>query len=215
MTGPHPVPALAASRTELYNAGMGMPPVPMLVYALAMIASRFAFRHRERVAASGGSSARSISWRGALLCLLPIGLMQLGPFIEYVLRAQGWLQPQLSDPMAFPSTATSGLLVFAVGTALAAVGIWQMAGAWHRDPNALCTSGLYSAIRHPMYAGYLVQGAGCALMLGALWSWALYGLALLMIFVRIVIEDRELAGSFPAAFPAYRDRVKRLVPFVF
>jgi len=50
--------------------------------------------------------------------------------------------------------------------------------------------------------------------LGSLWSWLLYGPAVALIFVRIVTEDRELAGLFPEEFPGYRARVKRLVPWV-
>jgi len=198
---------------------MQWPPLPMLVYALALIASRFAFRHREHMAVSEGDSAgrsgRPGPWRGALLCLLPMAIMQLGPFIEFMLRAAGLLQPFIGKPRAFPPTITTGLLVFAAGTALSAMAARQLRDAWGRDPSRLCTSGLYSVLRHPMYAGYLIQGVGCALMLGAVWSWGLYGLAVPLIFVRIVVEDRELAGTFPATFPAYRERVKRLVPFIF
>jgi len=52
-------------------------------------------------------------------------------------------------------------------------------------------------------------------MLGAIWSWALYGLAVPFMFGRIAVEDRALAERFPEEFKAYRARVRRRVPLVF
>ncbi|HOX07180.1 MAG TPA: isoprenylcysteine carboxylmethyltransferase family protein, partial [Planctomycetota bacterium] len=124
-------------------------------------------------------------------------------------------RPALPEGAPLPPTMIAGLLVFAAGTLVAAVAARQLAAAWRDDSRGLCTSGLYAVVRHPMYAGYLLQGAGYSLMLGAIWSWALYGLVVPLLFARILVEDREMAGLFPAAFPAYRGRVRRLVPFIF
>ena len=191
-------------------------PVALLVYALVLAVSRMAFRHRDCLRSEPDGAPRAGRWRGGLLCLLPLAMMQLIPFFEYMLRYQGFLGPPLAGPPLFiPATAGSRLLVFAAGTALAAVASRQLGRAWQASPGTLLTGGLYSVIRHPMYAGYLAQGVGCLLMLGALWSWACYGLAVPFIFGRIAVEDRELAELFPEEFPGYRARVRRLVPLVF
>jgi len=132
-------------------------PLVLLVYALVLAVSRMAFRHRDCLRTEPDGAPRPGRWRGALLCLLPLAMMQLIPFFEYMLRFRGFLGPPLpGPPLLIPATAGSGLLVFAAGTALAAVASRQLGRAWRESPGALFTGGLYSVVRHPMYAGYLV-----------------------------------------------------------
>lgn len=188
---------------------------PVIVYVLAVVASRLAFRHRERALAeapegSGGGPPGGHG-EGVLFCLLPLSLMQLSPCVEFVLRYWGLIPGYTRE---WPPALGPGLLVFAAGTALAAVAARQLARGWEESPGELVTTGLYGHLRHPMYAGYIVQGAGCMLMLGVLWSWALYGLALLLVFWRTVREDRELAAARPAEFAIWKGRVKRFIPRV-
>ncbi len=192
-------------------------PMAVWIYVTAMIGSRFAFRHRECVTAAPEGSLPESPWRGAILCLLPLGLMQLGPFVEYILRYRAAVEAGVPAHLAkaLPATMYAGTLVFFAGTVLAAVASRHLAESWSEDSDALCTGGLYAIIRHPMYAGYLIQGAGCGLMMGAVWAWALYGLAAGLILLRVFAEDRDLARRAPAAFQAYSARVRRLLPFVF
>lgn len=194
---------------------------PAYVYLALIFLSRMAFRHRECVRATGGGAAGRTGperLRGALFCLAPLALMQLGPLVEYVLRFKGVIGPAPSDAgffaMMSPGNAAAGLVLFAAGTALATAASRQLARAWGEAPGTLYTGGTYAIIRHPLYAAYLGQGAGCMLMLGAAWSWALYGLAVLLILVRAAQEDRELAARFEA-YQEYRRRVKRFIPGLF
>lgn len=194
---------------------------PIYAYLAMMFLSRLAFRQRECVragAADAGGAARAGRWGGALFCLAPLGLMQFGPLVEYVLRYKGLLGPAPGGDGFFammkPGWSLAGLMLFALGTALAAAASRQLARAWGEAPGTLCTGGVYAVIRHPLYAAYLVQGAGCCLMLGARWSWAAWGLAALLILVRVAAEDREMAARFEA-FGEYSRRVKRLLPGVF
>jgi protein-S-isoprenylcysteine O-methyltransferase Ste14 len=190
-----------------------MSPMALYAYVALILLSRLAFRHRELVATGEDAPPAARPWQRGLLCLLPLALMQLGPFCEFFLRYRETMRGPIWTGRVPPSMAP-GAVLFVAGTALAAVASRQLARGWQSDSGQLVTSGLYSCIRHPMYAGYLVQGAGCLLMLGSLWSWLLYGPAVALIFVRIVTEDRELAGLFPEEFPGYRARVKRLGPWV-
>jgi protein-S-isoprenylcysteine O-methyltransferase Ste14 len=137
--------------------------------------------------------------------------MQLAPCVEFVL---GYKRIVPGFVEGCPPTFGPGLMVFALGTALAAVAARQLARGWREAPGELVTTGLYAYLRHPMYAGYIVQGAGCMLMLGAVWSWALYGLAILLVFWRTIREDREMAAVRPAEFAVYRAKVKRFIPGV-
>jgi protein-S-isoprenylcysteine O-methyltransferase len=81
--------------------------------------------------------------------------------------------------------------------------------------HQLVTSGPYAVARHPIYTGLLLAVAGTALAEG---EW--HGiLALIVIVLALMIkmsqEERLMMQAFPAAYPAYRERVKALIPGVF
>jgi protein-S-isoprenylcysteine O-methyltransferase Ste14 len=194
--------------------------MPIYVYFALILLSRAFFRHRECIRASGregGARAGGGRAVGALLCLLPLAIMQLSPFFEYWVR----LWPIRRDDAARdffalvgPGGFASGAMLFAAGVALAARASRQLARAWSEAPGELFTGGIYSVVRHPLYAGYLVQGAGCMLILGARLVWALYAVAAVLVLVKVLLEDRELERCFPQ-FPEYAKRTKRLLPGVF
>jgi protein-S-isoprenylcysteine O-methyltransferase Ste14 len=191
---------------------------PIYIYFGMVLFSRLLFRHRECVRAASRGPVGWSRLQGVLLCLGPLALMQLAPFAEYWLRYRGVIGPGRGSDDFFalvgPANMASGAALFAAGVLLAGRASRQLAAAWRETPGQLCTAGIYSLVRHPLYAGYLVQGAGCMLTLGSRWSWIGYGLAAVLILLRIWLEDRELAGRFPESADYFR-RVKRLVPGVF
>jgi protein-S-isoprenylcysteine O-methyltransferase Ste14 len=75
----------------------------------------------------------------------------------------------------------------------------------------LRTTGVYACVRHPIYTGLLLGGAGVVLLGGRpsrVWVWV--GL-LVLLWGKTRLEERKLA----ARFPGYRDyaaRTPRLVP---
>jgi protein-S-isoprenylcysteine O-methyltransferase Ste14 len=74
--------------------------------------------------------------------------------------------------------------------------------------------GLYSIIRHPMYASYLVLFTGY-LLFNATWlNFLLYVFALIFLFLRIEQEEKHLSQD--AGYRSYKERVRfRLIPFVY
>ncbi len=82
------------------------------------------------------------------------------------------------------------------------------------DEQRVITTGPYSVVRHPMYAGASLLLLASALALG---SWAALPLALLVILVvavRLLDEEKFLTASLPG-YDAYRRHVRyRLVPFI-
>jgi protein-S-isoprenylcysteine O-methyltransferase Ste14 len=80
--------------------------------------------------------------------------------------------------------------------------------------HTIVTTGPYTYVRHPMYAGAVFLLLGIPLLLG---SW--YGLALAFVLIiafgyRAVMEERTLAAQFPE-YPQYAARVRyRLIPLV-
>ncbi len=190
------------------------------IYFGMIFVSRVLFKHRELVRAAGpgikGQSGPE-KRRGACFCLLPLALMQITPLVEYWIRY--W--PIRDDAGAKDlfavspiGNAAAGVILFVAGTLVAARASRQLARAWREAPGALYVAGLYSVIRHPLYAAYLLQGAGCMMMLGSRWTWIAYVLAAALVLVRVFQEDRELASQYPA-FEAYSSRVKRLMPGIF
>ncbi len=76
------------------------------------------------------------------------------------------------------------------------------------------TRGAYRFVRHPLYSAYILTETGYLLENPSLRNWCLFGIVMAFQAVRIVEEERTLAGD-----PAYRDyclRVRsRVVPYVF
>jgi protein-S-isoprenylcysteine O-methyltransferase Ste14 len=75
----------------------------------------------------------------------------------------------------------------------------------------LRTTGVYACVRHPIYSGLLLGGAGLVLLSGRLtrvWVW----LALLaLLWLKVGLEERALAARF-ADYDAYAAATPRLVP---
>jgi protein-S-isoprenylcysteine O-methyltransferase Ste14 len=82
--------------------------------------------------------------------------------------------------------------------------------------HELIVRGPYRYVRHPMYSGLLMMIIGGALFL-ARPGGAIVVLALLAFFRMLVVpkEEAVLMKHFPDDYPAYKRKVKALVPFVF
>lgn len=76
------------------------------------------------------------------------------------------------------------------------------------------STGPYAHVRHPMYSGMILFFTGVPLLLGSWWGLALVPLFLVLIAVRISIEERTLRDGLPG-YADYAARVRyRLLPGV-
>ncbi|SFI18013.1 isoprenylcysteine carboxylmethyltransferase family protein [Bradyrhizobium sp. Gha] len=76
------------------------------------------------------------------------------------------------------------------------------------------SSGPYAHVRHPMYSGMLMFFAGVPLILGSWWGLAIAPILVLLIAVRISIEERTLIAGL-SGYADYAARVRyRLMPGV-
>jgi protein-S-isoprenylcysteine O-methyltransferase Ste14 len=83
-----------------------------------------------------------------------------------------------------------------------------------KDEPELVTSGPYHLVRHPIYSGILLAGAGTAVALS--WQWLIVvALAGIYFVYSATVEERYLTEQFPDAYPMYRRSTKMLVPLVF
>ena len=118
-----------------------------------------------------------------------------------------------------PPRALLGLLLFALGLGFAIWARVNIGRNWgtpmtQKDEPELVTSGPYHLVRHPIYAGILVAGAGTAVALSWLWLIAV-GLAGIYLLYSATIEERYLTEQFQDAYPAYKRSTKMLLPFIF
>jgi protein-S-isoprenylcysteine O-methyltransferase Ste14 len=118
-----------------------------------------------------------------------------------------------------PWRAGLGLFLFVLGLGFAVWARLHIGRNWgtpmsQKDEPELVTSGPYHLVRHPIYSGILLAGAGTALALNWLWLVAVL-LAGMYFIYSATVEERYLTEQFPDTYPAYRRSTKMLVPFIF
>ncbi|UVO39369.1 isoprenylcysteine carboxylmethyltransferase family protein [Bradyrhizobium arachidis] len=76
------------------------------------------------------------------------------------------------------------------------------------------STGPYAHVRHPMYSGMIMFFAGVPLLLGSWWGLAVAPVLLILLAIRIHIEERTLRAGLPG-YSDYAARVRyRLLPGV-
>ncbi len=85
-----------------------------------------------------------------------------------------------------------------------------------QEGHVLVTGGIFSKIRHPMYAAHLVWGLAQPLLL---WNW-LVGFSMLLFSIplylyRIPREEKMMEAEFGGEYRRYRQRTGRFFPKVF
>jgi protein-S-isoprenylcysteine O-methyltransferase Ste14 len=83
-----------------------------------------------------------------------------------------------------------------------------------KEGHELVQTGPYAIVRHPIYAGLLLAMFGTALTLQTVASYASVALGLIAIIIRVSVEERLMQERFGDVHAAYRQRTKRLIPFV-
>ena len=115
----------------------------------------------------------------------------------------------------------AGLALYAAGFLLMAwalitlAGNYQPGGSAPRSEDRMVVNGPYKLIRHPMYAAALGISLGLS---GLVQSWAFFGvfcIYLALILPLIAIEEAGLRKAYGEELVAYRQKTKRLIPFVY
>jgi protein-S-isoprenylcysteine O-methyltransferase Ste14 len=83
-----------------------------------------------------------------------------------------------------------------------------------KEKHELVQRGPYGVVRHPIYAGMLLAVLGTAMTTGSLASYLGFICMLIGLLIRVQSEDRLMATHFPEAHSAYRERTRKLVPFI-
>ena len=76
----------------------------------------------------------------------------------------------------------------------------------------LVTTGVLSAVRHPIYLGFVLLDAGMALVAANALGAALFALSVAGLVIRARNEERELAAKFGKKYSGYARRVPGFIP---
>jgi protein-S-isoprenylcysteine O-methyltransferase Ste14 len=153
-------------------------------------------------------------WKGArgewyvAVQLILMALLFFGPK-----TVSGWL------PLIFPFSHQLGIILGLVGLSFLCLALFKhgrkITPVPHPgDRESLIISGPYRIVRHPMYCGGILLGIGWAFVVE---GWLTFGYALvLLIFADIKArrEEKWLMEKF-STYAAYKQRVRKLVPFVY
>jgi protein-S-isoprenylcysteine O-methyltransferase Ste14 len=100
---------------------------------------------------------------------------------------------------------------FAIWARIALGAIWSAAPTVLEE-HQLRTSGPYSVTRHPIYTGMLAMLAGTTLLAGGGRWIVAFPVFLVLVEVKLHIEERFMLAEFPDDYRRYRKRVPQLVP---
>jgi protein-S-isoprenylcysteine O-methyltransferase Ste14 len=139
--------------------------------------------------------------------------------------AQNWLwvaplfifTALFARPTVYFPTAELDIALDIAGVLLLAGGIWirVCARGWKREApgKGMVTDGPYGYVRHPLYVGSFLIGAGLCAVSGN-WRMAIaFALLFWLSHLRAISqEERWLAEASPVEFAAYRARVGGLIP---
>jgi protein-S-isoprenylcysteine O-methyltransferase Ste14 len=131
------------------------------------------------------------------------------------------------DVFRFHVLPKPGALVSCIGLALYVAGWWIMTLAMKANPFAVpvvrlqqerhqrvIATGIYTVVRHPMYAGFVPMAIGPALWLQSYVAALLAFVPIAVLAIRSVFEERFLKRRLEG-YDAYTEKVRyRLVPFL-
>lgn len=152
---------------------------------------------------------------GERLSRFGIGPRIVGAVLVCAIAAAG-LSYEFPRVCLVPALRQSAVAAIAWALVVAGVAIW-FAGAIvvmrAYDRDELVTTGVYSLVRHPMYAGWIVLILPGLVLLTTCWPLLAAPLAAYVIFKRSIRrEDEYLAKRFGRSYLDYRGRVNEMIP---
>ncbi len=128
----------------------------------------------------------------------------------------------LYHPVLFQSEIwkMAGLLTCAAGLIFALTARIYLGENWSgtitiKKNHQLIQSGPYRITRNPIYTGFLIAFAGCAITLGQLKGWLGIIFLLTAMLIKIKKEEEFMNEVFGTSFQTYKSKVKRLIPGIY
>jgi len=176
--------------------------VLLLLIAASIYRMREGLRQRETI-----PGQRQMQWSLCVLFWLQV-LIMVGSYCEFVFLRRSLL----------PVWTGIGVAFFAVSVWLRHVAIRTLGKFWSlhveiRDQHELIRSGVYSFLRHPIYAAIALEIVSVPMMLNAWWT-MLFALAVYwpMLLWRLHWEERAMLEKLGDAYRVYQQEVGALIP---
>jgi len=116
-------------------------------------------------------------------------------------------------------TTIAGFALAIAGLAMALLGLRDLGSnltplPYPRNSARLVDTGIYGRVRHPIYGGIIVGAVGWGLATASIVALALAIVLALFFVLKSRREEAWLAARF-LEYPAYRQRTRALIPFLF
>ena len=162
------------------------------------------------------STARSASYASRLVLFGPLLTVWLLVNAHVISPSVLVIRPLPDNP----AIQLLGLALTVLGCLFAVWARFTLGSNWSGLPTVrrgheLIVKGPYKLVRHPIYTGILLALAGSAIANGASGWMMAWFLVLVSYAVKIRQEEKLMMETFPQDYPAYRRRVKALIPGVF
>ena len=114
-----------------------------------------------------------------------------------------------------------GMVLYGMGYLLMAWALvrlaanYQVGGSSPRKTDEMIVAGPYRLVRHPMYAAALSISLGLACLLQSLAFFSVFCIYLVLIVLLIPAEEESLQRVYGERYLAYRQKVRKLVPFLY
>lgn len=185
----------------------------LAIYAASVAVNAWFMRRRPELVAERGRPADSMArWDRALSSLWAIAAFIALPLVAGLDARLGWTgQIDVAWHLL-------GALVFATGLGLFGWGMVTnayfstVARIQEDRGQQVCRSGPYRFVRHPGYAGTILQSLGAPLLLGSLVALLPGLVAIVSITLRTAFEDRMLQAGLPGYADYAREVRYRLAP---
>ncbi len=186
--------------------------LPVYTYAgilfLYLLAEKAAYR------SPGVKGRQSKKWTRSLLLFFWWPLL-IVPVLEYSFYSN--LKYGFYPQHSFAVTV-AGALIALIGTGFRAWGMWTLGKYFSahieiKNNHQLIESGPYKFIRHPAYAGNILQAVGIPLILNAYYSLGISAVLILLFLYRLKLEEEALVMEIKG-YEDYMKRTDRLIPKV-
>ena len=158
---------------------------------------------RERTGSQPGMTAGDRGLIGVVVVCLGLAIVGRSHFDGLAVGAV-WVRV-LGLAVLVASTVFTLWARFSLGT------MWSVAPKV-KDDHQLRTHGPYAVTRHPIYTGVLGMLLGATLLSG-IGQWiVLVPVALILLEVKIRMEEHLMVATFPEEYPRYRRQVPQLIP---
>ena len=114
-----------------------------------------------------------------------------------------------------------GLLIYVLGFLLMAWALialgrnYQLGGSSPRSEDRLVEASPYRLIRHPMYTSALSISLGLTFLVQSWVFLGVFAIYLVLILLLVPLEEEGLRKAFGEAYASYRQKTRKLVPFIF